>query len=108
MSEESRALRDAGMAQALEARAVQIWRARAYDAIDYLAWTGSEFTSEDVVRLIGLPHPGAEGSNRNNAVGAVMNAAARRGVITRVGWSTAQRKTSHAAALAVWVGVVTS
>ena len=45
------------------------------------------------------------GTNRNNAVGAVMNAAAKRGWIVKTGRRvTAKRKTLHAAELTEWTG----
>lgn len=96
------ALAERGMTRALDA--AEEWRTDAYAAIDYLAQTGRRFTSEDVVELVGLPNPDATDTNQNNAVGAIMNAAARRHMIHRVGWGSSRRKSSHAAALALWEG----
>ena len=96
-------LRDQGMARALEAAAE--WRELARDALEYLADVGRPFTSEDLVALVGLPHPHATEANRNNAVGGLIAGAARRGRIRRVGHVNARRTPSHAASLAVWEGV---
>lgn len=94
-------LKAKGMADAAAARVEWMWMAR--EAIDYLACTGREFTSDDLIRMVGLPRPG-EGTNRNNAVGAAFSGAARRGVIERVGDRKAQRVNSHARRLTVWRG----
>ena len=88
---------------ALAEAAVESWSSEARDAIDYLARRGLPFTSEDVIRLIGLPR-GKVGRDANNAVGAVMAGAAKRGVIVQVGHRNAKRASSHAARLALWEG----
>lgn len=90
--------RDAGQAQAMDARAT--WSQRA------MAWItdqpgGSRFTSEDLTAALGLPS-GDVGQHRNNATGAVMRAAARAGLIVRVGYVESVRKRSHAAVLSRW------
>lgn len=94
-----------GMTRALDA--VPSWSELARDAVDYLASTGRQFTSEDLTALIGLPRPDAPESNRNNAVGAVISGAARRGVIERVGYRNARRARLHSAQLSVWKGTRT-
>jgi alpha/beta superfamily hydrolase len=94
-------LRDQGQARALTA--AEEWAEAARACIEWLADQGQPFTSEDVVALIGLPDPSATGSNRNNAVGAVIAGAARRGVIRRVGYRNANRELLHAAVVAEWV-----
>lgn len=71
-----------------------------------LAWIaaqpiGSRFTSEDLTADVGLPS-GDVGQHRNNAVGAVMRAAARTGLVRRVGYVESVRKRSHAAVLSRW------
>lgn len=88
---------------AATAKAVPTWTDRAHRAIDQLAATGRPFTADDITRLIGLPRPD-EGVNRNNAVGAVFRAAARRGVIVRVGFTQSGRTRSHGRVLAEWQG----
>jgi hypothetical protein len=88
---------------ALAATAVPAWSILARLAIDQLAATGADFTSEDVVALVGLPR-GKPGTNRNNAVGAAFSGAARRGVIREVGRTNASRPALHARRLTVWRG----
>lgn len=94
--------KEQGMALALDAAAE--WREAAYEAIRGLASTRRPFTSEDVVAQVGLPAGGVR-TNRNNAVGAVMNASAKRGWIVKTGRHvTAKRKQLHAAELIEWTG----
>ena len=100
-------LKEIGMAQARQARDVQQWKAQFIAAATELAGRGWTFTSEDVVERVGLPRDDA-GMNANNAVGAVMNGLAKRGVIRK----TAERRKSHRASshgreLAVWVRAFT-
>ena len=100
--DEGKAAKDEGMSRALDA-AVE-WREAAYAAINSLASTRRPFTSEDVVAAVGLPAGGVR-TNRNNAVGAVMSAAAKRGWIVKTGRHvTAKRKQLHAAELIEWTG----
>jgi hypothetical protein len=90
------------MARALEA--AEEWRENAYLQIQFLARARRPFTSEDVVAAVGLPAGGVR-TNRNNAVGAVMNGAAKRGWIVKTGRRvTAKRKQLHAAELTEWTG----
>lgn len=91
---------------AAAAAAAGEWHDDARNTIRELAATGEPFTSEDVVAVVGLPR-GNVATNRNNAVGAIMSAAARRGEIRKVGYRNAKRPALHAAALAVWVGNTT-
>lgn len=75
----------------------QPWRAVADAVLLDLARTGGPFTSEDVTRVAGQPgHP--------NAVGALLNAAARRGLIARVGFVQADRANQHGALISQWRG----
>jgi hypothetical protein len=94
------ALKDSGME--LARNAVPDWSDVARAGIVALVATGAAFTSEDLVRLVGLPRP-AEGTNRNNAVGAVFSAAAKARLIRRIGYAKCARPSSHARVLAVWV-----
>jgi hypothetical protein len=95
-------LKEYGMQLALDAQ--PDWAEQAYEAIKQLAKRGTEFTSEDVLAITGLPSGGV-GINKNNASGAIMNKAARAGIIRKVGYATAKRKESHGSVQAVWVGV---
>jgi hypothetical protein len=92
-----------GMQLALDAQ--PDWSEQAFEAIKLLAKRGGEFTSEDVLAITGLPS-GDIGQHKNNASGAIMNKAARAGIIRKVGYGTAKRKASHGAVLAIWVGNV--
>ena len=81
------------------------WADQALLAIMQLAKQGTEFTSEDVLAITGLPSGGV-GQHKNNASGAIMNKAARAGWIRKVGYGKAKRKESHGAVLAIWIGNV--
>jgi hypothetical protein len=67
-----------------------------------LAVTGRSFTSEDVIDVVGLPR--TDGTmNANNAVGAMMNAMARRKVIVKTSMRRqSARASSHGREIAVW------
>lgn len=97
-------LKAEGQALALEG-ADDDWTAAARRAIKWLAAQGKPFTSEDVTARTGLPS-GATGTNRNNAVGALMSSAAKAGLIAKTGERVpSQRASSHGAEIAQWVGV---
>jgi hypothetical protein len=96
--------KESGMAQARD-HADHSWKDRYELTIHRLAGTGVPFTSEDVTAHVGLP-TGAIRKDRNNAVGALINAAARAGVIRKTGRRVASRRpSSHGAELSEWVGV---
>jgi hypothetical protein len=91
-----------GQAQAMSSDAAWEWSRRAELAIRELAATGTPFTSDDLVRLAGLP---SYGVNRNNAVGAFFTSASKRGLIERTGsYKKSRRAVSHGRMIAVWVG----
>ena len=94
-------LKQHGMQLALDAQ--PDWAEQAFEAIKQLAKRGTQFTSEDVLAITGLPS-GEVGQHKNNASGAIMNKAARAGIIRKVGYDTAKRKESHGAVLRVWIG----
>lgn len=94
-----REARDDGMAAAL-AGAPDEWGDRARRAVAHLAARRpTTFSSEDLIRLVGMP-PAGDG----RAVGAILGAAARRGLIQRVGETQATRRSQHAARIGVWIG----
>lgn len=96
-------LRDEGMALAEQGTREQ-YRKEFRAAVEKLAATGTPFTSEDVINIVGLPS-GREGLHKNNAVGALIAGCAKRGVIVRHGDTTQSRRaTSHAAELTYWIG----
>lgn len=91
-----------GMALALSRDDTIPWQERFRRVVQQMP-TGYTFTSETVVELIGLPS-GEAAANRNNAVGAMMNALARAGYIHKTGNRTKSvRKELHAAEVNVWV-----
>lgn len=96
------AAKDTGLHAAGAADRVWEWRNRALDAIRDLAATGLPFTADEVIAAVGLPDVGP---NRNNAVGAVFSAAAKRGWIVKTGhYRPSRRVLAHARVVAVWVG----
>lgn len=91
------ARRDAGAEQADE-NTPDSWKAACDRAIALLAAKPAPFTAEAVRALVGAPphHP--------NAMGSRFLAAARAGLITRVGYAPSARPTLHAHPIAVWQG----
>lgn len=90
-------LRDAGMALA-DGAEDDAWKRAADAAIRALAASGAEFGAEEVRALAGSP-------SRPNAFGARFNAAARSGLIRKVGYRKSSRPSLHAHPVAVWRGV---
>src|SRR5687768_17436950 len=88
--------RDEGMAR-VDAAVNPAWRAKADRAIDQLARSGRMFTAEDVTSYAGLPE------NRN-AIGAWFSAAARKALISEVGYKRSGRAERHASRMLVWRG----
>lgn len=102
--EAGRAGKETGMARALSG-AAKAWLDHAYGCLIILAASGAPFTSEDVTEMAGLP-TGATGQHSNNAVGALMNAAAREGIIRKTGRHVPSRvQTSHATEINEWRGI---
>ena len=90
-----RELRDTGVAQV--AAASPNFLAKATEAIKALARQDEPFTAEDVAALTGRP-------DRPNAMGAALISAHKAGIIVKVGYVQATRRSRHASALAVWRG----
>lgn len=89
-----------GMGKALNAASTE-WRYLADRWVKALP-PGTRFTSEDLTDAVGLPE-GKVGTNRNNAVGAVMAAYSRAALIRDSGaWVKSQRATNHAAKITIW------
>lgn len=82
------------------------WAERAKTTIQQLASTGENFTADDIIQRVGLPTRYL-GMNANNAVGAAVSASARRKEIKRVGFTTANRASSHGRVLSIWRGTGT-
>jgi hypothetical protein len=93
---EAERLKAEGMARAAGAVDAD-WRARADRAIVQLAIGGQPFTAEEVRQIAGDP-------DRPNAFGAVFNTAARRGLIRKVDYQLATRKSRHRNLVTVWEG----
>lgn len=95
-------LKSAGQARALSTH--DDWRGEAWRQLVLLVVAGTPFTSEDLIERVGLPS-GEVLTNRNNAVGAIMSAAARQRLIRKTGRRVlSQRASSHGAELTEWVG----
>jgi hypothetical protein len=94
-------LKNEGIAKALSKASVSDWQ----DNVKLWAWrlnAGDLFTSEDVTEEFGLP-TGEVKTNKNNAVGAIMNAIAKKGIIRNTGnYVKSSRPSSHSAVIAVW------
>lgn len=79
--------------------AAQSWRRDAERTIEQLAASGREFVSDDLYKYVGPvmgPSP--------NVVGALFSAAARRGIIRRVGYRQSERESAAGRVVAVWRG----
>lgn len=91
----------AGMALALQPDRIANWKSN-FRAYVTNSPAGERMTSEDVVAVVGLP-TGDVAVNANNAVGAMMNGLAKRGIIRKTTIRVpSRRKTSHGAELIVW------
>lgn len=92
-------LADRGMDKAETAEALTgDWVERADAELKRLARTGDRFTAETLTGAVGRP-------SHHNALGARFNAAARQGLIRKVGYTNANRSAAHSRGLAVWQGV---
>ncbi len=78
---DAQAARESGIADAYSADRVQDWKRQA-DAWLHLCRPGEEFSADDLVAGVGLPD---EGPNRNNVVGAWVNAQKTAGRIVWTG-----------------------
>jgi hypothetical protein len=90
------------MEWALEAK--KEWTQRATGALLALAESGRQFTSDDLVDIVGLPS-GATRTAANNAVGALFARYSRKKVIKSCGAKATGRHTSHGRAIRIWIGV---
>lgn len=91
-------LRDQGAARA-DAAQPEEWKAAVDLEIARLARSGREFTADDVSSVVGDSPTGSQG-----AMGARFLAAAKRGVIVRVGYVKSSRPSVHAHPIAQWKG----
>lgn len=89
----------AGMGKAERAAVPDGWPELADKELRRLAQSGEQFTSDVLVAAVGAPE------THFNAIGARINAAARAGVIRKVGFTKSSRESGHARTIAVWEGV---
>ena len=92
-------LRDEGTADAV-APAWALWREAAEAHLEVLASSGVEFTADVLVDEVGMPPV----SGSPNAIGGLFIAAARAGLIRRVGFTTSRRRSRHAGIQRIWMG----
>lgn len=88
-------LKAKGQAQAI--RGALEWHE---EALKWLSGAYGDFSADDLIESIGLPHDVA--MNKNNAVGAAFTAARRIGLIRRVGWTQSRRPEGHGRVIALW------
>lgn len=95
---EGSALKESGMRLVETAEAIAGPWVEQFDAeLSRRAASGEEFSAEDITAVVGRPsHP--------NAVGARINAAARKGLIEKVGVVKASRRERHANEMRLWRG----
>lgn len=93
----SAALKAYGIALANE-NGDKFWRSCFDAAVDHLAASGREWSTDDVFAL-GVPTP-----DHPNRVGAAINAAMKTGRISPVGYRLSSRPSRHAGVVRVWVG----
>ena len=91
-----------GMDAALK-NADQAWKASFVECVERFAAKRVSFTSEDIIDEVGLQN--SIGMNKNNAVGAIMNGCAKRGIIIKTGRHVQSRRPrSNGAEITEWVG----
>jgi len=83
--------------QAIALKGASDWHERAQK---WLSSAYGDFSADDLIEGIGLPHDVA--MNKNNAVGAAFTAARRTGLIRRVGWTQSRRPEGHGRVIALW------
>jgi len=87
---------------ALEAK--KEWTERATGALLALAESRRQFTSDDLIDIVGLP-AGSTRTAANNAIGALFARYSRKKVIVSFGVKATDRSSSHGRAIRIWVGV---
>lgn len=92
--------RNAAMRWAERNPANTAYRAKLIGAIEQLAGSGGPFTSDDVRRVAGDPPVDCS----PNVAGAVINHAARAGLIRMVGWTKSARVIGHGNDVRLWQG----
>lgn len=89
-----------GMSKALRAERVQLWKTLAGDELEQMD-SGTTFTADDLVAVIGLPDVGP---GRNNVVGAWINGRSKKGEIAFTGsLRKSERVARHGNLQRVWI-----
>lgn len=96
---EAETLRDRGIELAINADRVTIWKAKAQEWLETTAWNYEEFSSDELIKDIGLPD---SGPNQNNVIGAMFSNWAKKKLIKHVGYRQSSRTARHAGVLRVW------
>jgi|LSQX01.1.fsa_nt_gb hypothetical protein len=96
---EGRQLRDEGTTATLAAATAghKTWKPKAEAALTTLINAGTPFTAADLRRLTD------EQPDHPNQWGAIINVAARRKEIRKIGYTQSPDRTRHAGAIAVWI-----
>jgi hypothetical protein len=104
MEEETgQALKAQGQALALNAAGMAEYRSEFNEQLRHLADKSWPFSVEDVTAVVGYPMQRGLAPT-NNAVGALMTGAAKRGLIVKVDRVKALRPSSHATEITEWIG----
>jgi hypothetical protein len=88
-------LKAQGIARVMANPTTPPWQSAARAAIMDLALAGQQFTAEDVRSRVGDPPT-------PNIMGAMLNVAARKGIIRRAGIDAARRSSAHARMVSTW------
>jgi hypothetical protein len=94
----ARVARDEGLERVLERKSAYRWKLE--NAIYELARTGTPFTADHLRAMCGDPPRDIS----TNLVGAVVNAAAKAGIIRQVGYAISGRVKGHGNLQRQWVG----
>lgn len=90
--------RELGMERALDTKSE--YRTSVEAAIKILAIAGREFSSDDVRELVGDPPHNVS----TNTTGALFSAAAKAGIIRKVGYDISKRVVGHGNLVRLWIG----
>lgn len=82
------------------------WSDAADEAIIALAATGRDFTSDDLLEMIGPPDVSHAPNARNNAMGAAFSRASKRKIIEVVGHTQSRAQHRKGGLIRIWRGVV--
>lgn len=95
----AREARDEGLERVLERKSAYRWKLE--NAIYELARTGTPFTADHLRAMVGDPPREVS----TNLTGAVVNAAAKAGIIQQAGYAISGRVKGHGNLVRSWVGV---